>query len=83
MNSTNMLIAATMGIAVSMVGLTVAATPAAAHPCIGNTGGTFTCLEPDGEEGTFVCVGTYDDDNNNGKFDHNEEDTFLCTNGQT
>lgn len=83
MNITNILTASGLALAVSLIGLTAIAPPASAHPCFGNTASTFTCLDPDGEEGTFACVGTYDDDNANGRYDHDEEDTYFCSNGQT
>jgi hypothetical protein len=81
MRTMNILTAVSLAIAVSLLGLTATATPTSAHPCF-KASGTFTCLEDDAGE-TFVCVGTYDDDNSNGGYDHGEEDTFACSNGQT
>jgi hypothetical protein len=83
MGTTKILTTSGMAVAISLLGLSAIATPAEAHPCVYDDGRAFACIEPDGEEGIFVCAGTYTDDNDSGSYDHKEENTYICTNGKT
>ena len=82
--STNMnrrLFASSVAFGLLLIGLSVVATPAQAHPCFGNTSVTFTCLEQNDE--TYICAGTWSDDDSDGAYDHKEENTYLCSNAKT
>lgn len=68
--------------ATTVLGLAAIADPVAAHPCFATTSETFSCLE-DKDDETFVCVGFYDDDDGDGRYDHGEENTVVCSNGKT